>query len=336
MEKYLYISLVALLSMACSRTDRTHHSSKALSVKTTVVSEKTDEAISRYVGTVEAVREIPLSLQTSGRVVSIPVKNGEKVRQGQTILALDDSQSRHALQIAEATLRHAQDGYDRTAKVHDKGVVSDQKLVEIESELERAKGLFAAAQKEVDECTLTAPCDGIVSGLNTQTGQTVIPGVKLCSVLDMSGFCVRFSVPEAEVGSLGQNGQAECAAVHAVYPVTVTERNMVANAVTHTYEVTARIEGGTDVLMSGMVAKVQIYGAASQSALVIPASCVLLKQEGYTVWVKENGKAVRRHVEVDGYQADGVRIVSGLAPGDSLITEGYQKLYNGCNVVEDQ
>ena len=66
--------------------------------------------------------------------------------------------------------------------------------------------------------------------------------------------------------------------------------------------------------------------------IVIPANCVLLKPEGATVWVAEDGKAARRFVTVDGYQADGVRITQGLQEGDILITEGYQKLYNGCAV----
>ena len=70
---------------------------------------------------------------------------------------------------------------------------------------------------------------------------------------------------------------------------------------------------------------------ASQN-IVIPAQCVLLKPEGATVWVVEDGKAARRLVTVDGYQADGVRVTEGLQEGDQLITEGYQKLYNGCAV----
>ena len=63
--------------------------------------------------------------------------------------------------------------------------------------------------------------------------------------------------------------------------------------------------------------------------------CVLLKQEGPTVWVIENGKAVRREITTGGYQADGVRVTSGLNAGDTLIVEGYQKLYKDCNVIED-
>ena len=112
---------------------------------------------------------------------------------------------------------------------------------------------------------------------------------------------------------------------------------MTANALTHTYDVTARIQGGAEVLMSGMVGIVSVESKAenqtSKAAIVIPAKCVLLKPEGPTVWVVENGEAVRRSIVSGGYQADGVQISEGLQPGDTLITEGYQKLYTGCKVV---
>ena len=90
--------------------------------------------------------------------------------------------------------------------------------------------------------------------------------------------------------------------------------------------------------MSGMVGKVMVNGERlkmNSEGVVIPAKCVLLKPEGHTVWVIEQGSAVRRDIVVDGYQADGVRVKNGLQPGDTLIIEGYQKLYNGCKVICD-
>ena len=325
-----------LCMMGCTKLEHTTKEVAPLHVKTMVVTANSTNTVSHYVGSIEPAKEIPLSMQTTGRVLSVQVKNGDRVHQGQTLLCLDDTQARNALLTAEATLRHAQDGYDRVAKVHDKGVVSDQKMVEIESDLARAKALYAATKQQVDECTLVAPCDGIINGLSTEQGQTIIPGVKLCSVLDLSGFCVRFSVPESEVKTLGNTGYVECAAVDTILPVTVTERGTVANTVTHTYDVTARIEGGADVLLAGMVGKVTVNGErlAVRGEIIIPASCVLLKKEGYTVWVKENDQAVRRFITIGGYESDGIRVSEGLQQGDTLIIEGYQKLYIGCRVRE--
>ena len=337
MEKNLYILILACLFFSCAQREGTQKASTPIKVKTMVVMPQEGSAASRYVGTIEPAQITPLSLQTTGRVVSVEVKNGQRVRAGQVILKVDDTQARNALQGADAALQHAQDGYDRVVKVHEKGVVSDQKMVEITSQLQQAKSFYEAAKRQLEECNLTAPCEGVVDGLEAVVGQTIIPGTKLCTILDVSAYSVRFTVPENEINGLSDKGTVECAAVGATLPITVTERGITANPVTHTYEVVARINGKADGLQAGMVAKVQMSNVQSpiSNNIVIPAKCILLKPEGHTVWVVEQGAAIRREIQIDGYKADGVRVASGLQEGDTIIIEGYQKLYNACKVICD-
>ena len=340
MKEIYYIFILALLFLgSCTKHDSAQREQAPIKVKTMVVAPQENGAVSRYVGAIEPAHSTPLSLQTTGRVVEIAVKNGQRVTQGQTILAVDNTQAMNALRTAEASLRHAQDGFDRVSKVHDKGVVSDQKMVEIESQLAQARSLYEAAQQQLKECTLTAPCEGVIDGLSMVGGHTLLPGTTLCTILDMRAYSVRFTVPEAEIGALPEKGQVVCEAIHAELPITITERGITANPLTHTYEVVADIKDKAEGLKAGMVAVVKLKANSQQLTasqnIVIPAQCVLLKPEGATVWVVEDGKAARRLVTVDGYQADGVRIKQGLQEGDQLIIAGYQKLYNNCPVENE-
>lgn len=336
MKDKLLVIGVLLCWVSCSKMERTQQEQAPVKVKTMAVSPQASSINSRYVGTIEAAQETPLSLQTPGRVVTVAVQNGQRVAAGQTILAVDNTQALNALESAKATLQHAQDGFDRVSKVHEKGVVSDQKMVEIESQLQQARSLYAAAQRQLEECTLTAPRDGIISGLEISNGQTILPGTILCTLLDVRSFRVRFTVPETEINGLGKKGEVSCAAVEQSFPITITERNYSANALTHTYEVVARIDGDAEGLQSGMVATVKVRSERfKEEEIVIPAKCILLKPEGPTVWVAEQGRAVRRNITIDGYKADGVRVRSGLQENDTLIVEGYQKLYKGCKIENE-
>ena len=316
---YLFavVCMTAILLSSCAQHEKSRQESPALRVKMTVVVPQADGAHSRYVGVVEPVHETPLSMQTAGRVTDVCAKNGDAVQKGQVILRIDSTQAQNALESAEAALRQAQDGYERVRQVHAKGAVTDQKMVEIESQLARAQSLYNAAKQQVGEHTLKAPCDGVLSGLEVETGQSVMPGMRLCSILDKTAFSVRFTVPETEIGKIAishqpsvVSGEMECAAADTVLPVRITEKSMKANPITHTYEVKARVIGGADVLMTGMVGKVLLVESRkskveseSQEEIVIPADCVLLKPGGPTVWVAEQGKAVRRAITIDGYQA---------------------------------
>ena len=305
-------------------------------VRTTIVASADESTVNRYVGAVESVHETPLSLQTAGRVLSIHCKNGDRVRRGQILLRVDSTQAVNALRSAEATLRYAEDGFNRLKQVHGAGAVTDQKMVEVESQLARARSMYSAALRQVEECELKAPSDGVVSGLDIAVGQTVVPGLRLLTILDLTAFQVRFTVPEAEIGSIrtGQEGEMECAAVQRSYPVRVTDRGLEANRLAHTYEVVARIDGGQELLRPGMVAKVQITNqkSAISNNIVIPANCILMKPQGATVWLARGDKAERVMVTIGGYRADGVLVTAGLNMGDTLITEGYQKLYEGCKI----
>ena len=335
MERYLYIGLVALVCWSCAKHENAAHEQAPLRVKTMVVAPQETNVTSRYVGAIEPVHATPLSMQATGRVVAVHVKNGDRVHQGQVLLELDNTQAMNALRGAEASLQHAEDGYNRAVKVHDKGVIADQKMVEIESQRAQAQSLYESAKRQVEECSLVAPSEGIVTDLEVEQGQSVMPGTPVCSILDVSGFAVRFTVPEKEINGLGKKGMVECAAVDRVLPVEVTETGVAANPVTHTYEVVARVQGGKEVLKAGMVGVVKIsnlQSPISNSDIIIPARCILLKPEGHTVWVVEQGTAVRRDIQIDGYMADGVRVLSGIQAGDTLIVDGYQKLYNGCKV----
>ena len=334
MQKELILILAVVLA-ACS-SPITHKPSQVapIAVQMQVVGGQTATFVSHYVGAVEAVHATPLSMQTGGRVLEIRCKNGERVRKGQLLARVDNTQALNALRSAEAALRQAQDGYDRVKQVHSQGAVTDQQMVEIESRLAQAKALCDAARKQVNECDLTAPCEGLVSGLDLQVGQMLVPGLRVLSILDVSAFSVRFTVPETEISqlTLGQKGQVECPAADTTLVCTVSDKGLEANRLSHTYEVTADIHGGRDILRPGMVCKVLIthYPSQGTNEIIIPAHCVHLMKQGPSVWVARDGHAERLLIQTGGYQADGVVATGGLQCGDTLITDGYQKLYQGC------
>ena len=326
---------LCVLMASCSKIERNTQETKPIPVEIQVVGQGEHALTSYYVGTVEAIREVQLSMQSAGRVTEVRAKEGDRVCRGQVLLRIDSTQAVNALRSAEAAYRQAQDGYERAKQVYGKGAVTEQKMVEIESQLTQTRSLYELAKQHVEECTLLSPCDGVVNGLNLEIGQSVAPGVRIASVLDLSAYSIRFAVPENEISAVavGQRGEMECHALDRRFTVEVTEKNMKANPLVHTYEVKARVLGRTDGLMPGMIAGVALgHEAAADAGIVIPARCVLLQPQGATVWLANKGRAQRREITVGGYKADGVEVTNGLKAGDTLIVSGYQKLYKDCRI----
>lgn len=328
-----------LFLAACGPKSEQSTTLQPIPVRVQVVTSGVPSSPSRYVGTVEAVRETPLSMQTGGRVLSVHVKDGEYVKKGQVLLCVDSAQALNAVRSTQAVYEQAKDGYERAKQVYDKGAVTDQKMVEIESQYTQARSFYDAARQQLNECTLRAPQDGVISGWKIQPGQSVLPAMRIGVILDLSAYQVLFTVPETEIGmvTIGQRGEMDCAAVNSSYAIQVTEKSMKADPVTHTYTVSAHVSGTTDSrLMPGMVAKCRLDGhknaQAENNEIVIPNRCVLLTKNGPTVWIAADGKAARRAITTGRYKSDGVEVKEGLHAGDTLIIDGYQKLYNGCKL----
>jgi RND family efflux transporter MFP subunit len=333
MHKHTLYILSALLLTACGQKPTSEQQARPIEVRVVTVGSKADGHACSYAGRLEARSVTPLGLQTAGRVTELLVRPGESVRAGQVLLRVDNTQALHALEAAEATLRQAQDAYDRVRPVHDSGVVSDIKWVEVETRLNQARSAFESAEQLVKQCTLTAPTAGVIGQVKVELGQSVLPSETVIELLDVSTYYVRFGVPESEIAGvhIGDRGRLRIAAIgDDRIPVKVVERGMKANALSHTYEVRAQL-GRSEAVLPGMIGDVTL-DSRMVDGLIVPTECVRLMKDQPTVWVVRDSVAVRRPVKLGAYVNSGVMVDSGLQVGDRVVVEGYQKLYNNAPV----
>lgn len=333
--KQSILCLALLCLMGCDKlpiNKKPQYEVKPLKVEVQTIGDMTHVNTHTYVGRIEEASSVPLGVQTAGQVTAVYVKKGDHVKAGQALLRLDDTQAKNALQAANATLKQAQDGYNRARKVYKEGGVTEQKMVELSSQLEQARSMVSMSRKSMDNCVLYAPNDGVIGECKVQAGQVVAPGLNLVTLLDMAGYNVTFDVAEGDIASIqvGDSGMIQIPALgQDTLPVRVVEKNLLANTISHTYTVKAVLTNTqhTD-LLPGMVSKVWLR-SQSISGYFVPAACVQTLTSGPSVWVIQNDIATRRRVEIGQYASAGVVITQGLNEGDQVVVEGFQKLYNG-------
>lgn len=334
MKKLFWIILPSLVLVGCTREQSSKQAVPPLNVHVMTVASQSVVPTHTYVAKIEESHMVPLSVQAPGKVTEVLCRASDKVREGQVLLRLDKTQAQNACKSAQATLREAQDAYDRASQVFAEGGVTKQKMVEIESKLSQAQSMVDMADKALKDCELRAPRAGVIGRCDIQVGQVVAPGLTLITLLDIAGYNAVFAVPETEIASvvIGDAAQVDIAALNATnIPARVVEKNMEANVVMHTYEVKASIDGKTKELLPGMVAKIRLH-AHEQSGFVIPASSVSLQPAGTMVWVANDSVAERRMITVGAYIEGGVLVTDGLQLGEKVITDGSHKLYNGAAI----
>lgn len=289
-----------------------------------------------YSGYLEEGQSVDVAFKYGGTLQRLHVKEGEQVRKGQVLAEAASPTLENSLRSARATLDQAQDAYVRLKKVHDNGSLPEIKWKEMEANLEKAQSAFNLAQAMMDDNTLTAPINGIVTAVDAHVGENAVPMKPIMKIINTTGIVVKISVPENEIAQINIDDEAEIvipALDNRRYSGKVTEKSMTASLLTHSYPVKVTVSQPDTDLRPGMIGKVELLSNASQS-IVIPANAVLINKDGKFVWVVEDGRATRRFIKLSGYSGKGVLVSEGLKKGDHVIVEGYQKISEGMKVSE--
>lgn len=337
------ISAIAFLLAfsSCGHLLQKDDESRTVSVSVVEVGQLQGEEICapscEYVGTVEEGSASTLSFSTSGRVTAVYVKEGQTVAAGQLLAEIDNATALNSYKAAQATLRQAQDGYDRAKLVYDKGSLPEVKWIEVKTQLDQAQSLAQIAKSTLDDCKLYAPCSGTVADRNLEVGSSVAPFQPVMRLLNLGALSVRVSVPEGDIAQI-KNGMAARVVVAALDDLelrgVVDERNVSADPLSHSYMVRLRLQGTAGKkLLPGMVCKVAMGQRASSEGMLLPHRAVQIDNQGQRfVWVVADGKAHRKTVTIGDLSSNGVLVTSELDGGEQVVVDGTLKVSEGTRV----
>ena len=221
--------LALLIGVSVSRGGK----GKAQAVQFARVRQEDITARVRAPGKIEPRTQVKISADIMGKVVRLAVKEGDRVKAGQLMLQLDDTQYRSAanqaqaalssararLKDSESLLRAAESNFTRQTALWSQKVLSqaewDQASSSIETartaqstaheEVVRAEASLSAARDNLSKTRFVAPFDGVVSALNVEQGEIVItgtmnnPGTQILVVSDLSRMLVKADVDETDV-----------------------------------------------------------------------------------------------------------------------------------------
>ena len=335
MRKLIFVCL-ALTSSSCADNGNKKITEKdPVNVGVLTVSQMSSEYYNVYVGEINASASAVISTNHSGILETINVEQGTQVKRGDVLAEVLSKNVIASYEISHATLRQAEDGYERVKKVHKSGTVADVKLVEIETQLAKAIAAAKSSEESLEECKLKAPFNGTVSDVLVEKGVHVSPGSPILKLVDLSTIEIAIPVPEGEIGKIkiGQKALVDVPALNLKdIEAHVQLKGVTASATSHTYKCTLVPEKKQINLYPGMVCKVRLSEVSDSLRIRIPASSVEMDSNGRFVWVVKDGIVGRTYVTVDGYQDQGVVISSGLQPGDKVIVKGAAKVSTGMKV----
>ena len=293
-----------------------------------------------YVGVVEEESSTSVSFTGMAMLKTLTVGEGETVRKGQLLAVIDETQARNALATTKAALDQAKDAYDRMKLLHDNQSLPDMKWVEVESKVAQAQSAYDMAKKNLEDCRIYAPVSGVVGTKIMGVGETVLPTEPVLTILSIDKVKVRVSIPEREIAAIHASTATQIT-VDALEGETFQggriEKGVTADPMTHTYDIRITVPNPGHRLLPGMVARVSLPLTPSQGGdrgrFSLPVRAVQqATDKSLFVWTVQQGKAHRTPVSIGQTTGNRVVITSGLADGDQVIVDGYQKVGEGTPV----
>ncbi len=324
---FLLLLAACIASCSSKKSDKTI---EAIAVTTETVSNVAQNAGTGYVGTVEEETAVAVSFTGMGTVNRVYVNEGEKVRKGTLLAEMDMTQAQNTLATAKATHKQATDALERMRQLHENKSLADMKWVEVQTRVEQAEAMLQAAEKALADCRIYAPMDGVVGRKMLNSGETALPTQPVVTILDIRNLKVKVSVPEREIAQIRDTTSSlitiEALGNHSIKGGKI-EKGVKADALTHTYNIHINISNTEGNILPGMVAKVELQNKAEQRGMYLPIRSVQQAPDGHTfVWTVVDGKAHRTNVTLGQTAGDRIAVLTGIAVGDQVIVDGYQKV----------
>jgi cobalt-zinc-cadmium efflux system membrane fusion protein len=277
-----------------------------------------------------------------GRAVAILVKLGDKVRAGQPLIQLSSpnvGQLQADAQKAMSDFTVAQKSIDRVHKLQAEGAIAEKEVAQVEGELRKAKSDYARTTAQLKalgvspsdpavNVALRAQIPGIVVERNVLVGQEVRAdqATPLLTISSLETVWVQADAYEQDLALVAE-GDTVTIRVPAypgeTFAGKVRHIGEVVEPTTRTVKIRCVADNPGHKLKAEMFAKVDVQNSSRRKFITIPARGVLNEGDKSLVIVATEGNVFRtRRVEV-GPETDGqVRILTGLTPGEKIVTDG--------------
>jgi membrane fusion protein (multidrug efflux system) len=296
------------------------------------------------IGTTAAVQGVTVSADLPGLVARISFESGQSVRQGDVLVELDTREEQAQLAAAEAQRELARLNFERMQALVVDGAISradyDRAAAEQKSSDARVGEITAGIARK----TIRAPFSGVLGIRQVNLGQYLSAGDPVVPLQSLHPIYVNFGVPQQDTARVRVGGRIRVTTDNlsgVEFTGRVTAVDSVVSPETRNVQVQATVPNPGGKLRPGMFVQTLVVTGATRSNVSLPASAISYAPFGDSVFVLADMKgpggqtyrgARQQFVKLGPSRGDRVAVLSGVNPGDEVVTSGTFKLRNGAAV----
>lgn len=312
-------------------------------VTTVVAKQEMWDTTIKAIGSVAAVNGVTVSADLPGLVDSIEFQSGQRVNKGDVLVRLDTKQERAQLAAAQAQLELARVSLQRSTGLLPSGVIAQSSHDEIAAQYKQAEAHVGEMRAAIERKTIRAPFTGTLGIRQINLGQYLAGGAPIVSLQSLQPVYVNFSVPQQDLARV-THGAAVHVTSDSLAGVTdgkIAAVDSVIDESTRNARIQAVFPNADGKMKPGMFVEAQLARGVEASVVALPTSSISYAPFGDSVFIVENmkgpdGKEYRgvrqQFVKLGGSRGDQIAVLTGVKPGEEVVTSGVFKLRPGAAV----
>lgn len=349
-------SFILFQEKADAKATPTASSPPAATVDVAHVINQTITDWQEYSGRLEAIDQVDVRPQVSGKLIAVHFKDGSLVNKGDLLFTIDPrpfeaelNRAKAQLASAEAQVTYTSANLDRNQRLIQSNAIAHQELDQAQNEartananLQAAKAAVETARLNLEYTRITAPVSGRISRAEVTVGNVVSAGngaQVLTSLVSVSRLYASFDVDEQTYLKYISNqrnsaqvpvylGLANESGFSREGYISSIDNNL--NTTSGTIRVRATFDNPKGVMLPGLYARIRLGGGQPRAAILISPTAIGVDQDKrFVVVVDAKNQTAYREVKL-GAQQDGLQIInSGLQVGDRIVVNGLQRIRPG-------
>lgn len=304
---------------------------QAAVVSATVVSPSLIEEKIFTTGTIMANEEVDLASEVSGKVIRISFNEGSKVKKGDLLVKINDSELQALLLKTTFSKKLAEEKEFRQKKMLEKEAISKEEYDVALSELNKIDAEIQQIKAQIEKTEIRAPFDGVIGLRTISEGSYINPSTTVAMLQNINPLKIDFSVPEKYFSQIKAGNQITFSiqGINKTFTGKVYAVEPKIDPNTRTLKIRAISKNDNLELFPGSFAQVELVLRRIENALVVPTEALTSDIKGQKVYVINNGKAFERQVVIGIRQDRNIQIVNGIGVGDTVVTKGILNVKQG-------
>lgn len=351
--------IVALIA-SCGNPQQQSKTLPPTPVSTYIAQEGNSAYYDEYPATVTPLNQVDIRPQVTGYITGIFFKDGQHVVKGQKLYEIDQQQYKAQyeqsianLNVAKSNEAKAQQDADRYNELAQKDAIAKQTLDHAIADLQAAKMQVEAAKANVNSVqtnlkysVIYAPFTGTIGISQVKMGAAVSPGQTVLNTVSTDDpMAVDFAVDQIQIGRFAQllnkteNPKDSTFLLllpgQSVYehPGHLSLLDRAVDPQTGTIKARLVFSNPKQILRAGITCNVRVQNNAGEKSLLIPYKAVTEQLGEYFVFTIKGNRALQHKIILGARINDKIVVRSGLDIGDSVVTEGVQKLRDSAAVI---